>query len=324
MKKISRIFSILCLGLSTVSLAACGKSNSENNYTKGLEFTLSADGNSYSVSIGTATDTEIIIPSVYNKKPVTAIGNGAFDNCSLLESIVIPNSVKKIGGYAFENCSSLKNVKIPSSVTSIGKSIFFGCSSLTSLALPFIGDGNENNYSYNSNNYLGYLFGAASSSENSKYVPSSLKEVTILDDCTTIGYRAFYECILLESIVIPNSVTTIGSDAFKYCHFLESITIGKGVESIGRDAFENCTSLESIVIPSSVTTIGDRAFSGCSSLKSVVIGNGLRNIGNSAFARCSSLTTVYYKGTTQQWNDIYIGSSNGYLINANIIYNYKG
>ena len=65
-----------------------------------------------------------------------SIGNFAFNGCSNLTSITIPNSVTSIGNSAFYNCSSLTSITIPNSVTSIGNSVFSGCSSLTSVTIP--------------------------------------------------------------------------------------------------------------------------------------------------------------------------------------------
>lgn len=85
-------------------------------------------------------------------KNVTAIGAEAFKDCSALKSITIPYGVKIIGKIqtdtginggqckpclgAFEGCSSLTSIVLPDSLVAIGDQAFSGCSSLTSITIP--------------------------------------------------------------------------------------------------------------------------------------------------------------------------------------------
>ena len=83
-----------------------------------------------SISITTANITSSITykGQVYS---VTSIGSFAFEDCTSLTSVTIPDNVTSIGERAFSNCTSLTSITIPDSVTSIGSSAFSSCDSLT-------------------------------------------------------------------------------------------------------------------------------------------------------------------------------------------------
>lgn len=124
---------------------------------------------------------------------ITAVGESAFNGCSSLTSIQIPNGVKSIGNFTFNGCSSLTNIMIPDSVTNIGWWAFSGCSSLTSLIIPK----------------------GITSVESSAFMNcTSLTSIKIPDGVTIIGYEAFHGCLNLANITIPDSMVSISSTAF--------------------------------------------------------------------------------------------------------------
>jgi len=252
------------------------------NGTDGLAYTLNDDKESYSLSgIGTATETEIKIPSNHWGLPVTAIATKAFYNNSTINKVVIPDSVTSIGEEAFEMCTKLTSVTIPNSVTTICDAAFAFCESLTSLTIP---------------SRVTSIGAAAFES------CMSLTSVNIPSSVTALGVTAFDGCNLLASIqvaadnpnyksidgnlyskdgiellqyaigktdtsfTIPNEVTRIGAYAFGYCLTLKDVTISSSVKEIGERAFCGCENIENVIIPANINIIEKEAFYECASI----------------------------------------------------------
>ncbi len=201
---------------------------------------------------------------------VTEIGRMAFDECSALLSITIPEGVTTIEEYAFQWCESLQSVTLPTSLTTIGMDAFLNCFDLQSITIP-AGVTTMGTYAF------AYC--------------TSLASVTLSPGVTTIGEKAFEGCSSLPSITIPASVTTIGRLAFSSCSALQSVTLSEGLPTIGEGAFA-ATGLTSVTIPASVTEIVETAFYNCSALASVTfLGNACQDaIGNNTFYNVGSTT----------------------------------
>lgn len=117
-------------------------------------------------------------------------------------------------------------------------------------------------------------------------------KIVLLDNITSIGSWAFYDCSNVKSIVIPSSVTTIGDRAFMSCSSLTNIEIPSGVTSIESHTFQSCSSLENIILPNTLQNIRGYSFRFCTSLKSIVLPSSVTNIELQVFEGCTNLETI--------------------------------
>ncbi len=160
-------------------------------FTEGLSYALNEDGQSYTlVGLGSAGEAdEIIIPNTHEGLSVTAIGDNAFQSCTFILRIIIPQTVTVIGSSAFENCSALTDITIPDNMASIGNNAFAGCTSLRY---------NENNGSlYIGNTGNPYLVLI-------KVIDPSVSAVELHPDVKVIYPPAFEDCDNLTNVTMPD------------------------------------------------------------------------------------------------------------------------
>ena len=280
------------------------------------------------------------------------IGSYAFDGCSGLTSITIPNSVTSIGDYAFSGCSALTSVTIPNSVTSIGGYAFSGCTALTAVCINSL------------ESWCNIEFGEhyASPTIYAKKIflnGELLTDLVIPDGIVKISTSAFDCCSYLKSVIVPNSVTEIGFHAFYDCKSLKTIYNLSELElRVGSSEYGGIAQYANTVINSPNGTIedgcifgiidstctmhkyiGDKtelvlpkdykghnyqiassAFKDCSALTSVTIPDGVMRIGDDAFSGCSALASISIPGSVTYIGENAFRDCNSLPVEDNIRY----
>ncbi len=220
-----------------------------NVETDGMLFTLSEDGSYYILSDCAKTVTTVEIPATVKGLPVKVIAEYAFEGCTKLTSVTIPNGITTLENCAFTMCTKLQSINIPASVTDFHHNAFSLCGGIATITVA-----SENPKYISKGNCL--------IEESTKTLVKGCKNSIIPTDgsVTSIGIMAFCNVFELKNIDIPDTVTKIGDFAFSDCTSLSRFVIPDSVTDIGKWAFSNCRALTQIVIPASVKTVGEHAF----------------------------------------------------------------
>ncbi len=295
MKKLLYLALVLSLCLLCVVMQA---EEEQEIFTSGAyQYSILVDGTAHIMDYKEGYSGKLTIPSQLDGHIVTSIGDYAFDYCTYLESVTIPDSVKMIGANPFRSCKKLVNI-------------------IVSPDHP----------------YLSVINGVLFSKQDKRLIcypcAFTISSYEIPQGIRVIGEESFCNCDYLTSLIIPDSVTEIQDEAFSYCDSITSITIPKSVAEIGINPFIACGKLSSIrvssdhpylavnegvlfskidkrlicypstiasstyTIPNSVRLIGNSAFYACEKLTKVTISLGVTAIGDHAFHGCHNLVSV--------------------------------
>lgn len=220
---------------------------------------------------------------------VTDLQYGVFASCANLETVTFKagSKLQKIAARAFENCSKLQSISLPDSVQTIEEKGFAYCKNLGTVDL---GNGLKE-----IDNYTFYHSGVTriripdSTTEVGKcaFAGCSLDNVILGSGLKGIEESVFSGCGNLKQIEIPDNITYISDRAFSYAG-LTSVEIPDSVTSIGEEAFYGCGSLKKAVIGNNLAYVAYSAFYSCA-LTEIMWGGKIEKIGKSAFARIKIL-----------------------------------
>lgn len=293
-------------------------------YSAGLEFTEYGD-----YAVVSDCDEEaygVIIPDTYNGLPVTEISFSAFEDCTHLAKVAIPDSVKVIDNKAFKNCTNLKKINLPANLESIGNEAFYRCS-LEKIVIPdTVEKIGKSAFANNNLKEVKLPKNLKTIEEEVFSYNGSFEKLEIPEGVTTIKKMAFYNTSIGE-LILPSTLTSIGEATF-YQSRITNLTIPPSLNKVDQYAFSfasiqylnitdfsawckidfesgssnpmSCSSkvlynkktFTSLIIPEGTTKIGNYAFYNFDQLTGISIPDSVLEIGDYAFYDCTSLTDV--------------------------------
>lgn len=249
---------------------------------------------------------------------IHTIGKAAFKNSSVSAPLFMTSYGNDVSGYenltvgesAYENCTQIKNIEMPDNVVSLGVSSFRGCSSITSIncGTNLAGMDKEAFRSctslkdINFNDCLicigGGCFQGCTSLVSISGIPETIVDWVYTNVSKGLGYGfgdgVFSGCTKLESCTLPVGLTKIPKNTFNSCTSFTTLAFNnssdtKNIKTIGESAFNKCSSLVSADFPNATCIGGDLEDPKTTYFDKTK--NELKS-GGSAFAECSKLQKV--------------------------------
>ena len=251
------------------------------------------------------------IPAVIAGLPVTAIGEGAFQNNTWLREVRLPETVTTLHEFAFDGCDHLENLNLPDCLRRI-EMCALGLTSLRTVNVPA---GTE---------FIGHYAFAQSPWLEEVALPDGLLEMEtnpfagcprlariqlkldhpvfrLRDGLLWDHQRHITICLLpglrIRECAIPEGIETVGAFTFSENHTLRGVTMPESVRIIEDFTFTDCDQLRSVSLPANLEKIETGAIMGCRRLKALELPPNLKEIEDAAFSGCPFLTLLVRRGS---------------------------
>ncbi len=187
------------------------------------------------------------------------IGSGAFQDCTRLLTMSIPEGVTTIEDSAFMGCSTMLWASIPNTVTSIGDAAFFGCNLIKkweSGALVNTSDymllDEEKKVAFSIDQKTGDLCLERYWGDESVVVLPEIKDESGRVRSYTLGYHLFAPNAPVFTVVLSEHVTGVTGESFKNYSRLVEVLIPETVEVEFFESFHvHCDVVRIEKVPSS-------------------------------------------------------------------------
>ncbi|MCI9331218.1 MAG: leucine-rich repeat domain-containing protein [Oscillibacter sp.] len=212
------------------------------------------------VARGTECRANVEIP-----QGIAFIKQGAFQNQTGLETLVLPESLTEIHASAFEGCTGLRRVILPAGLKLVEDRAFAGCAALEEVnfqgGCPWVSESAFQGSAY-------------------QYTPPEKPEISDSRDFTwtssfggvaITGYTGHEERLSIPASIRGFPVYGIFEGAFKGCWSLIEVTMPDTIREIRRNAFTDCVNLQKIHLSNAVPRLFAASFSGCTALREVNI-----------------------------------------------------
>ena len=161
---------------------------------------------------------DLVVPSEIDGLRVTAIAEKAFQGCSWVETLSLPEGLLSVGNYAFQDCTGLRAAHLPEGLGSLGYGAFFNCASLEEASVP---------------GPVGTL------AHSAFFNCTALRSVTLGEGITSLGSSSFQSCSSLASVELPSTLTSLEDRCFYCCSSLASLELPASVAEVGEYAFKD-------------------------------------------------------------------------------------